>query len=112
MSQSPAKRAARPAEGVPSPSSAEGVPSPDSPREARPLWLIASDIRQNWPRPHFAAVPYIFALRHLTHASEMYGADSALSIIAYFLSNARTWRGPTATAIKNELRDILKGHNF
>jgi len=93
-------------------SPAEGVPPPDSTREARPLYLIASDIRADWPKPYFGAVPYLFALRHLNRADEMYGADSALSIIAYFLSNARTWRGPRATALKNELRDILKGHGY
>jgi len=103
MSQSPAEREALPA---------EGASPPDSPREARPLWLIASDIRANWPRPGLAALPYIHALRHLNRADEMYGADSALSIIAYFLSNARTWRGPAATAIKNELRDILKAQGY
>jgi len=93
-------------------SPAEGVPPPDSTREARPLWLIASDIRQHWAKPHFAALPYLFALRHLSRPDEFYGQDSALSIIAYFLSNARTWRGPAAIAIKNELRDILKGAGY
>ena len=78
----------------------------------RPLYLIAADIRANWEKPHFAAFPYIYAMRSLNRASDMYGADSALSIIAYFLSNARSWRGPRATAIKNELRDILKGHGY
>jgi len=91
---------------------AEGVPPPDSTREARPLWLIASEIRADWPKPYFGAVPYLFALRHLSSPDEMYGQDSALSIIAYFLSNARTWRGPTATALKNELREILKEHGY
>jgi hypothetical protein len=93
-------------------SPAEGVPPPDSTRDARPLWLIASEIRADWPKPYFGAVPYLFALRHLDRADEMYGQDSALSIIAYFLSNARTWRGPTATALKNELREILKEHGY
>lgn len=78
----------------------------------RPLYLIAADIRRAWPRPHFAAVPYLFALRHLSSPSESYGADSALSIIAYFLSNARSFRGPAAIGLKNELREILKSHGY
>ncbi len=86
--------------------------APPTDKQQRPLYVIAADIRADWPRPHFAAVPYLFALRHLNRASDMYGADSALSIIAYFLSNARSWRGPRATALKNELRDILKGHGY
>ena len=78
----------------------------------RPLYLIAADIRRAWPKPYFAAVPYLFALRHLNRATDAYGQDSALSIIAYFLSNARSFRGPAAIALKNELRDILKGHGY
>ena len=91
---------------------AEGVPPPDSTREARPLWLIASEIRADWPKPYFGAVPYLFALRHLDRADELYGQDSALSIIAYFLSNATTWRGPDARRLKAELREILKEHGY
>jgi hypothetical protein len=78
----------------------------------RPLYLIAADIRQHWKKPYFGAIPYIFALRHLNTASEMYGADSATSVIAYFLSNAQTWRGPDAKRIKSELREILKGADY
>ena len=94
-------------------SPAEGV-SPAEPvaPKARPLWLIASDIRQHWPRPYFGALPYIFALRHLSSPDEMYGQDSALSIIAYFLSNATTWRGDHARRLKAELREILKEHGY
>lgn len=91
---------------------AEGAPPPDRSREARPLWLIASDIRQHWPKPHFAALPYLFALRHLSSPDAMYGQDSALSIIAYFLSNATTWRGDDARRLKGELRTILKEHGY
>ncbi len=94
-------------------SPAEGVPSlePFAPK-ARPLYVIAYDIRRNWPRPHFAAIPYIFALRHLNTISDNYGADTALSCIAYFLANASTWRGPEARRIKSELKDILKGAGY
>jgi hypothetical protein len=42
----------------------------------------------------------------------MYGQDSALSIIAYFLSNATTWRGDDARRLKAELREILKQHGY
>jgi hypothetical protein len=88
---------------------AEGVPADT---QHRPLYVIAHDIRRNWPKPHFAAFPYIYAMRSLNRADEMYGADSALSIIAYFLSNASTWRGPEARRIKSELREILKGAGY
>lgn len=78
----------------------------------RPLYVIAADIRANWPKPYFGAIPYIFALRHLSSPSEMYGADTAISVIAYFLSNATTWRGPEARRIKSELKSILKGAGY
>ena len=95
-------------------SPAEGVSptEPVAPKARRPLWLIASDIRQHWAKPHFAAFPYLFALRHLSSPDELYGQDSALSIIAYFLSNATTWRGPDARRLKAELKSILKEHGF
>jgi hypothetical protein len=34
--------------------------------------------------------------------------DSGRSIVAYFLSNASTWRGETAKRIKLELNKMLK----
>jgi hypothetical protein len=76
------------------------------------LYVIAADIRANWPKPYFGAVPYIFALRHLNQVSEPYGLDSGVSVVAYFLANAATWRGEHARRIKQELRDILKGANY
>lgn len=87
---------------------AKGVPTD----KHRPLYIIASDIRANWPRPHFAAVPYIFALRHLNQITDSYGLDSGVSCVAYFLANAQTWRGEHARRIKAELREILKGANY
>ena len=89
-------------------SPAEGVPA----ERHRPLYIIAADIRANWAKPYFGAIPYIFALRHLNQISEPYGLDSGVSCVAYFLANAQTWRGPEARRIKQELREILKGANY
>lgn len=89
-------------------SPAEGVPA----KRHRPLYIIASDIRANWPKPYFGALPYIFALRHLNQITEPYGLDSGVSIVAYFLANAQTWRGEHARRIKQELREILKGAGY
>jgi len=90
------------------PDPAEGVPA----ERHRPLYIIAADIRANWAKPYFGAIPYIFALRHLNQISEPYGLDSGVSCVAYFLANAQTWRGPEARRIKQELREILKGANY
>jgi len=37
-----------------------------------------------------------------------YGWDSGKSIVAYFLSNASSWRGETAKRVKKELNQMLK----
>lgn len=90
-------------------SPAEGAPAD---KQHRPLYVIAADIRANWAKPHFAAFPYIYAMRSLNQITEPYGLDSGVSIVAYFLANAATWRGPEARRIKQELRDILKGQGY
>lgn len=90
------------------PDPAEGVPA----ERHRPLYIIAADIRANWAKPHFAAFPYIYAMRSLNQITEPYGLDSGVSIVAYFLANAQTWRGPEARRIKAELREILKGQGY
>ena len=76
-------------------------------RATRPLYIIAADIQANWPRPYFGAVPYLRALHTLDRITENYGADSAVSIVSYFLANASTWRGEHARRIKAELKAIL-----
>jgi hypothetical protein len=44
----------------------------------------------------------------LNSINDNYGADSGRSIVAYFLANAPTWRGPFAKAVKAELNSRLK----
>lgn len=73
----------------------------------RPLHVIADDIRQHWPRVNYAAVPYLDAMRHLDKITDSYYLDSARTIVAYFLGNARTWRGDDARRIKAELKALL-----
>jgi len=74
----------------------------------RNISTIAADIRRDWQNVYFGAVPYLDAMRGLNGLDDKYGLDSARSIIAYFLSNARAWRGPAAKAIKAELNAMLK----
>ncbi len=77
---------------------------------SRPIHEIAREIRADWLKPYFGAVPYLIAMDSLTSPSDNYGCDSARSILAYFLSNATTWRGETARKIKLELKTMLKGN--
>lgn len=74
----------------------------------RPLYQIAQDIRDDWQNPYFGVVPYINAMGALTTMRDYYEADSAQSIVAYFLANARTWKGAKAKEIKAELKSMLR----
>ena len=74
----------------------------------RPISTIARDIRRAWPRPYFGAVPYLGAMTALESASDPYGADSGVSVISYFLSNAASFKGADARALKAELKAALK----
>ena len=74
----------------------------------RPIYVIAAEIRRTWRPVYFGAVPYLGAMTCLDSMADNYGADSARSIVAYFLSNAATWRGEDARRIKAELRAMLK----
>lgn len=74
----------------------------------RPLHEIAREIKANWPKPYFGAVPYLDAMASLSSINDNYGMDDARSIVAYFLSNATTWRGEVARKVKAELKGMLK----
>lgn len=73
----------------------------------RPLRIIAQDIAQDWQRINVYARPYLDAMRTLDSMADRYYCDDARSVVLYFLSNANTWRGPVAKAIKAELRSML-----
>jgi hypothetical protein len=74
----------------------------------RPIHDIAREIAQDWKPVYFGARPYLEAMMSLDKIDDNYGADSAKSIVAYFLSNARGWKGEKAKAIKTELNKMLK----
>ena len=80
----------------------------------RPLHVIAAEIRADWrgkdgaSKVYFGAVPYLQALAHLDKITDKFGEDPGDDIVIYFLSNAKTWRGPVARRIKAELQEMLK----
>lgn len=74
---------------------------------ARPLHEIANDIRKDWKKVNYAAVPYLDAMSDLDSITDNYYADSARSVVSYFLSNASQWKGATAARIKAELKAML-----
>ena len=80
----------------------------------RPLSEIAREIRSNWKKSisgtelYFGAKPYLEAMETMNSVNDTFGWDSGRSIVAYFLSNASTWRGDTAKRVKAELNKMLK----
>jgi len=72
------------------------------------LAQLASIIKQDWKNPYFGALPYLNALSQLNSIADTYYAEEAKSIVLYFISNASTWRGPIAKAVKAELKKRAK----
>ncbi len=77
-------------------------------KQLRPISAIAKEIKWNWRNVYFGAVPYLDAMMSLDSIDEMYGMDSAKSVVLYFLANASTWRGDIARRIKKELNELVK----
>ena len=75
----------------------------------RPLYEIAADISKNWKNIYFGAVPYRDAMSELNTINDKYYADSAKSVVLYFLANASSWRGEDAKRIKAELKKMAGG---
>ena len=72
----------------------------------RPLYEIAREIRRDWKKVYFGAVPYLDAMSTLDSINDNYMFDSGKSVVIYFLSNASTWRGETAKRVKAELKKM------
>ena len=74
----------------------------------RPLYVIANEIRKDLKAVNYAAKPYLDAMSDLDSIKDSFGYDNAKSIVLYFLSNAASWRGEKAKAIKAELKKMTK----
>lgn len=73
----------------------------------KPLHKIAAEIQDQWPKVSPQAQPHLTAMHALTRITDVYGLDTAESVVRYFLANAGAWRGPKARDIRFELREIL-----
>lgn len=71
---------------------------------------IAREIRQDWKDVSLYAKPYLDAMDDLHTIDQMYYADTAESVVLYFLANASTWRGDKAREIKAELKGLINGN--
>jgi hypothetical protein len=67
---------------------------------------IATIISKDWKKVNYAARPYLDAMFSLQSINDNYANDSARSIINYFLHNASSWRGETAKAVKQKLKEL------
>ncbi len=73
---------------------------------ARPIYEIAREIEGAWAKVNYAARPYLDAMKECADINGMYYADTAKSVVLYFLANAGTWRGEDARRIKAELKGM------
>lgn len=69
---------------------------------------IAQEIKQVWVKPNYAAVPYLDAMLQVKHPDDMFYADKASTLVAYFLSNASSFRGDDAKRLKAELKKVIE----
>lgn len=70
----------------------------------KPLRQIAYEIYRDWNPVSPYAKPYLEAMTSLDSVDDKYGMDDGRMIVAYFLSNANTWKGEKAREIKKELK--------
>ena len=77
--------------------------------DIRTIRRIAREIESDWEgKVNFAARPYLDAMHTLTSVTDSFYADSAHSVVLYFLANAGSWRGDTARRVKAELNKMVK----
>ena len=72
----------------------------------RKIYEISYEIRKDWKKPYFGAVPYLEAMDSISSINENYYYDTAKDVVIYFLANATTWRGEVARRVKNELKEM------
>jgi hypothetical protein len=89
---------------------AEG--EPNNKLEQMSLNAIAYMIYDNWKPVNYAAKPYLEAMTSLESIQDNYMMDTGYSVVAYFLSNANTWKGNLARAVKTELKKRLKAYKW
>ena len=78
-------------------------------KKSRPLNEIAAEIKSDWGgRMNKASAPYVAAMETLKTIDEDYGPESAVEIVARFLTVSNAWRGQTARRVKAELDALLK----
>lgn len=65
---------------------------------------IAREIRADWKKPYFGAIPYLEAMELMSSWQSGFINDGGDEIAARFLGNATSWRGEVARRVKSELK--------
>jgi len=69
---------------------------------------IAYAIAKDWQNISPYAKDYLNAMKEITDIDGNYYADSAKSVVLYFLANASSYRGENARAYKSLLKAMVK----
>ena len=69
---------------------------------------IAHAIAKDWTNVSPYAADYLNAMKDIQDIDGSYYADSAKSVVMYFLANASSYRGENARAYKALLKDMVK----
>jgi hypothetical protein len=69
---------------------------------------IAYAIAKDWKNISPYAKDYLDAMKEIRDIEGAYYADSAKSVVLYFLANASTYRGDNARAYKALLKGMVK----
>jgi hypothetical protein len=69
---------------------------------------VAFAIEKDWVKVSPYAQPYLDAMKQLNSINDSYYADTAKSVVLYFLSNASSYRGESAKAFKAYLKGLVK----
>jgi hypothetical protein len=77
-------------------------------KKERSLAEVARDVRADWKKVNYAAKPYLDAMASMGSIDDRYYEDDGVSVVAYFLGNANSWRGDKAREVKAELKAMLK----
>ena len=69
---------------------------------------IAHAIAKDWTNISPYAADYLNAMKEIRSVEDNYYADSAKSVILYFLANAGSYRGDNARSYKALLKEMVK----
>ena len=69
---------------------------------------IAYAIEKDWNNVSIYAQDYLNAMKEIKSIDDTYYADSAKSVVMYFLANASSYRGESARAYKDLLKKMVK----